>query len=515
VHKWIKCSDIIVFSDQPNNCLRLVNAISGVQQLLNGWETNIWQTWNSSGSAKIRIEKMMSKLELKGFARQRNCQEIQNKNKDSVTIMSNEKMTLGSINNHIKPITESPDLVILFDTTQMRLTNPVITLNGLESLCWRAVASNWTLAKLIGESWRIFAFSDVFSVIHWFKKAGFITCNPAIKFEKIEPYLRKELVEAPRVQSLLSRAITPWYCLWELNTKCDLRCNICYLPHFKSRGPSNEIAQQIVQQIDEANIPFVSLLGGEPLLRRDLEQIVEGLRSHNIFTKIISNGQTLTLERAETLADIGLNLIEISFDGLSATTHDASRGVGAYNKSIQAIRNAWLGGVPRVGIVLTVHSGNTHELSSLPSFMRSHSVKECYISQFKKTGALGSQSMFSPPSLSEIAALEKYIETWNETCPELRIVLLPSCSCGRSSTIIGYDCSLRNCSFSYKGVGNILEKPLALLWQSLSESIPKQGDLGYCALQAYSDNKSSDTSKIFLREAPQTKSINIKPGIIS
>ncbi|MEX1367943.1 MAG: radical SAM protein [Nannocystaceae bacterium] len=377
---------------------------------------------------------------------------------------------------------ENSDLHVVHDAALRPTKNPLLALGPHGSLVWRMVVEDRSIGEIRREALRIFGHDEVLGFLAQLAAEGILEpCEDLEQRPRGEASrLRTELFP-PAVQSALGYAKTPWYCLWELNTACDLRCKICYLPHFKSPGVSAEQAQQIAQQLVEAGVFYVCLLGGETLLRRDLEDIVASLRREGVFVKIISNGQKLDAARLETLAAAGLNMVEVSLDGLSARTHDASRGPGAFERARSALRALRASAILRRAVVWTAHSGNHHEVQRLPELMLEHDVQECYISRFKKTGLNGSRADFSALLPAEADEIQRAIDRWRHTHPSLTVTLMPSCSCGRTSAVVGHEGTVRTCSFDYdQGLGNVLQTPFSRIWSALEPVLPAAGPVGYC-----------------------------------
>jgi len=80
---------------------------------------------------------------------------------------------------------------------------------------------------------------------------------------------------------------------------------------------------------------MITFTGGEPLLRRDLEELVAGVaRAVRLrYIALITHGGMLTLERARSLWEAGLNQFNISLDFLDER-HDRARGVPGLSKKI-------------------------------------------------------------------------------------------------------------------------------------------------------------------------------------
>ncbi len=386
----------------------------------------------------------------------------------------------------LKVVRESSDLIVLFNTEAMSATNPILALNPYGSLCWRLIETGVAVRTIRERAVMEFGYDCVVPLIGRLKKLGFLSTRE-IKWEPVHEGCRDQTeLHPPTVQARIPRSAVPWYCLWEITKKCDLRCNICYLDEFADRGMSLDKAEKTVDSILEFGVPYVCLLGGEPTLRRDLPKHVRRLREAGVYVKTISNGQRSSHRSLRSLQEAGINQIEFSFDGLSAEMHERSRGEGSFKLAAEAVKESRALGIPRVGMVLTVHEQNLHQVDSLYSFMESLGVTECYISIFKKTGIYGGQSSFDPLSVSGKRVLEERVQGLREDHPEITIATPGDCSCGRTSLVIGASGSVRLCTFSTHQIGDVTQRPLRGIWQSLPMLPVTAGPLGYCSATAMS-----------------------------
>jgi MoaA/NifB/PqqE/SkfB family radical SAM enzyme len=102
---------------------------------------------------------------------------------------------------------------------------------------------------------------------------------------------------------------------------------------------TTEEVNEILVQLKEIGIRSIGIAGGEPLLRKDLIEIVKkanNLKFDNIH--IVTNGLLLTKERAENLIENGIRGIAISIDG-TAEVNDYVRGIkGSYERSIKTLK---------------------------------------------------------------------------------------------------------------------------------------------------------------------------------
>ena len=114
---------------------------------------------------------------------------------------------------------------------------------------------------------------------------------------------------------------------FEVTLRCNARCGFC--DYWKTDASARE--HELKSYADAAayfNPMLVTFTGGEPTLRRDLEEIVHAVDSavRLKYVTIITHGGTLTPQRARSLWDAGINQFNISLDYLDAR-HDAARGI--------------------------------------------------------------------------------------------------------------------------------------------------------------------------------------------
>ena len=110
----------------------------------------------------------------------------------------------------------------------------------------------------------------------------------------------------------------------EVTKRCNARCDFCN--YWKEKTP--EEMEDYVCVVKRLNPLSVSLTGGEPLLRTDLEEIISNLRKNFgfLYISLITNGSLLDHERGLRLWDAGLNELSISLDYLDKR-HDSTRKI--------------------------------------------------------------------------------------------------------------------------------------------------------------------------------------------
>jgi len=133
----------------------------------------------------------------------------------------------------------------------------------------------------------------------------------------------------------------PIYSTIEVTWRCNLHCIHCdmELPKKDQKELSTEEIKEILRQLVQEGSLFLTLTGGEPLLREDLWEILEYAKTLKFFPKIITNGTQITYEYADNIKSLKLSGVDISIYGVTAEVHDGITGVpGSFEKTKEAIR---------------------------------------------------------------------------------------------------------------------------------------------------------------------------------
>ena len=114
---------------------------------------------------------------------------------------------------------------------------------------------------------------------------------------------------------------------FEVTMRCNARCDFC--DYWKTPASANaEELRSFAAAARFFNPLMVCFTGGEPLLRRDLEEVVAAVSGavRLKYITLITHGAMLTVERARSLWDAGINQFSISLDFLDER-HDRARGI--------------------------------------------------------------------------------------------------------------------------------------------------------------------------------------------
>lgn len=135
---------------------------------------------------------------------------------------------------------------------------------------------------------------------------------------------------------------------FQYNYTCNFHCQHCSIKRFqltarqeKEQGKrvfTIEDVRKLGDQAHDMGLAHVVITGGEPLIFRDFDQIVEAFDPSRFYMVTDTNGWHLDFERAKHLKAIGLDKVQLSLDSLDAEGHDAFRQKkGSYDRAIHAI----------------------------------------------------------------------------------------------------------------------------------------------------------------------------------
>ena len=167
------------------------------------------------------------------------------------------------------------------------------------------------------------------------------------------------------VEQLKGGLDAPICLTWELTYACNLQCVHC-LSSSGRRDPrelTTSEAKQVLDELRDLQVFYINIGGGEPMVRRDFFELIEYAinppdGSTGIGVKFSTNGTHIDAESARRLAAMDYLDIQISLDGIDATTNDAVRGSGSFDLARRAMDNLAAAefGPFKISVVVTRHN---------------------------------------------------------------------------------------------------------------------------------------------------------------
>lgn len=146
------------------------------------------------------------------------------------------------------------------------------------------------------------------------------------------------IVRPAETARTLPRILPPMAMLAELTHRCPLACPYCSNPIALTQAKeelSTEEWTGVFAQAADLGVLHLHLSGGEPAARRDLVELTQAASSLGLYTNLITSGVGLTEARMNSLADAGLDHIQLSIQGVSPESADRIGGYkGGYERKM-------------------------------------------------------------------------------------------------------------------------------------------------------------------------------------
>jgi MoaA/NifB/PqqE/SkfB family radical SAM enzyme len=153
---------------------------------------------------------------------------------------------------------------------------------------------------------------------------------------------------------------------FEVTLRCNARCGFC--DYWKtSASARDDEASEFAAAARFFDPLMITFTGGEPLLRRDLETLVSAVAGavRVKYITLLTHGGLLSLERARSLWDAGINQFNISLDYLDGR-HDAARGIpGLTAKILATVPRMREAGIDSIRFNTVIRNDNLDQLMPL------------------------------------------------------------------------------------------------------------------------------------------------------
>lgn len=156
--------------------------------------------------------------------------------------------------------------------------------------------------------------------------------------------------------------------LAELTHRCPLRCPYCSNPMELERMAtelSTATWRDVFEQAARLGVLHVHLSGGEPMVRRDLEELVARAEHLGLYTNLITSGVLLDRERLRRLAGAGLQHVQVSLqDDRPERADEVAGAPGMHGRKLQALDHVRAVGLP-LTINVVLHRRNVERIDEL------------------------------------------------------------------------------------------------------------------------------------------------------
>ena len=286
------------------------------------------------------------------------------------------------------------------------------------------------------------------------------------------PILAFDRMISAQIGALTGRRIPDQFSI-AIMRACPNDCIHCSAPSRLGENLSQEVVEKAIGEALELGSYLVTFDGGEPMLRKELPEMVSHVDDRAISAAFTS-GYQLTADLAQRLKQAGLYAVRISIDSPHEAEHDRVRGrIGAFKDALSGIRNALDAGL-LVDMFMVTSPSNIDHLEDAHALASELGVHELSLYEIVAVGRWASHQD-DVLSKNDVKRLETFHKAKNRG-PGPRVTALPyilspdmfGCFAGRRWIHVDSSGDALPCAYMPLGFGNIKEKSLKVIWKEMS-----------------------------------------------
>jgi len=283
-------------------------------------------------------------------------------------------------------------------------------------------------------------------------------------------------------EHLLGRTDGPSHAQIGVTTDCPQRCAYCYNKGRSGRAIDTATINRVVRELMESGVFWLGLTGGEPLLNKDLPEIVESAAA-GCAVKLFTTGSTLTPQLASDLKQAGLFSVSVSLDDWREQEHDRARGTpGAFREALRAIEIFRKTDGLQVGVsaVLSREMIVRGEVEALIDFLRGLGVHEAWLSEAKPCvpGFWESDRVITEAERLKLVALQDRINRMGG----ITVNYLGhfegrehfGCNAGHKMVYVDSYGEVSPCVFLPLTFGNVMDRPVGEIFAAMKRHFPSE-----------------------------------------
>ena len=259
------------------------------------------------------------------------------------------------------------------------------------------------------------------------------------------------------------KSTAPVKVCWNLTSRCNLNCRFCFGPKGFTEELGTGQVKAVAQKLRAAGVQRIVLSGGEPILRKDLPEIIEFATTIGLKVSLATNGFAL---KESFIRKCGkhLKLVEVSLAGCNEQTELKMRGKkGLFKKVIKTLELLKQNGV-QIKINTMVSKKNKICLEEIGAIAEKFGARCWKIFQFVPRNKGKKSRQEFEISDKEFTRIKQKI---SKKFPTLNIAWAPKKYFSRAyfNVYPNGNVSVPRIS-SEKNIGNILEQTVEELWKN-------------------------------------------------
>ncbi len=252
---------------------------------------------------------------------------------------------------------------------------------------------------------------------------------------------------------------------WEVTQRCNITCKHCCNGDPKiEKLPSLEDYKKAIDSLKESAFDEIYFTGGEPFIIPYFIDVLDYAHQAGMLCGVATNATLLTIDITNRMADMGLNMLQVSLDGPDEESNDLIRGRGSFKHAIDGIKKVHDIYKVRMSSVVLKHTQN--RLEEFVQLALSLRMNELILNWPRKVGRLVTNSDMYP-TITEadfFSAYKKLAEKYKDKIKITTHIYLNSineiskCEGGQKIIFIDRNGKVAPCSWINKGFPEFISK---------------------------------------------------------
>jgi AdoMet-dependent heme synthase len=260
----------------------------------------------------------------------------------------------------------------------------------------------------------------------------------------------------------------------DVTYRCNERCEHCYLEHDGDGEMTTADICGVLDQLADAGVFFLTISGGEPLVRRDCFEIIEYARSLRFNVKLKTNAVLIREKEARRLRELNVEQVQISVYSHRAEIHDGvSKLPGSLTRTIAGIRLLRSHGLKVVlaNVLMRGNLADTEGVRQLAAEIGAHYTIDPTITPMMSGDTSVLRLRISPDSLRSVFQDQNLVGDVAEFCappPPVDEDAMEGypCSAGHTACYVSPRGEIYPCVQFPMSCGNIREQTFLDIWKN-------------------------------------------------
>ena len=269
--------------------------------------------------------------------------------------------------------------------------------------------------------------------------------------------------------------------------RCGYNCSHCSAANRNySEELDFDLIAETINELQNMGVGIIGFTGGEPLLRKDIVDIVRCLDDRSV-SYLFTSGSGLTQQRADELKNAGLFAIGISLDNNNEEEADSRRGCkGAFQTALLAIEYAKRAGLyvmlQTVADKEMIHDDRITDMVTFAEYLGVHEIRFLENLPAGRFSHVSADRILTQKDREKLRIFHRQMNRFGRKRTKVTVfahaesATLYGCGAGTQHSYIDASGNLCPCDFVPLTFGNIKEKPIRKIWSAMNQLIGRPRD---------------------------------------